>query len=139
MEVFRKMPRPVFVSRRLAQRLIDEGDISFDPINGTATWFGSIYVFSSGQSFCFERLWENLLFRGNLPLTQGRVLSAWRGSSTHLSDIFKRHSTWKTVIVGDGKGRVWLHIPEELLVPSVEEDNSPTAEWSEVVGSTQDS
>lgn len=103
---------PRLVNPEVVKALVNQGEIYFDPENGSAKWFDSFFTFSPGQTICFGPLWRNLL-RGNGPIPQERVLLGWHGDSTNVSDLFKRHAIWRTVIVGDGRGRLWLNVPEE--------------------------
>lgn len=105
---------PVPVSRNLAKQLIEDDVVFSDPENYRALWFGMVLTFSEAQLVCWQVLWDNFL-RGNLPLPQGRMLAAWHGESCQVSDIFKRHKAWRTVIVGDRKGNLWLHVPSGYL------------------------
>ena len=111
---------PCLVRRELATRLINDGLVINDPDNHRAVWFGSVLTFSGAQMVCWEVLWHNFT-RGNLPIPQGRVLAAWRGSSNQVADVFKRHPAWRTVIVGNGRGYLWLQVPsgylQEIMAP----------------------
>jgi len=106
--------KPVFVSRHVARQLIEAGLIVYEDGGGSLYWFHEVHTFADGARHCFDILWKNFL-RGNLPLPQGRLLASWRGTSAHASDLLKRCSLWKRVIVGDGKGNVWLHVPERYI------------------------
>lgn len=99
---------PAFIKHLLEARLVfyDGGDHYY--------WLGRVYRLSEGQRHCWQVLWNNFT-KGNLPIHQGRVLAAWYGESTQASDLLRRHAGWKTVIVGDRHGHLWLHIPDELL------------------------
>lgn len=105
---------PFQVSRDLANQFLAQEVVISDPENHRAVWFGRVLTFSDAQLACWQMLWQNF-FRGNLPMPQGRVLAAWHGESCQVSDIFKRHPAWRTIIVGDRKGHLWLHIPPEFL------------------------
>ena len=101
------------LSRKLIDRLIEEDFVFSEVKEHRAVWFGSVLTFSDAQLACWQVLWENFL-RGNLPILQGRVLSTWSGASTNVADLFKRHPAWKTIIVSDGRGFLWLDVPEDL-------------------------
>jgi hypothetical protein len=101
---------PVFLRPDMVRAFIENGDVYYEEGQDHAVWFGQILPFSEGQRHCWQVLWRNFL-KGNLPMAQGRVLSTWGGKCSQVSDIFKRHPGWKTVIVGDGKGHLWLTIP----------------------------
>jgi hypothetical protein len=83
--------------------------------NYRAVWFGTVLSFSDANRKCWQVLWANFL-RGNLPIPHERIISAWEGSSTHISYLLKRHDVWtKKIIVGDGRGNYWLQVPPEIL------------------------
>jgi hypothetical protein len=105
---------PAHLGREHVAVLLREGLVENDTENQRALWFGQILTFTDGQSLCWQVLWQNFL-RGNLPLPQGRVISAWHGESSQVSDLFKRSPAWKTVIVGDGRGYLWLHVPQKYF------------------------
>jgi len=105
------MPKPRFLTREQVAELIQCGLVVSRPEEQCAVWYGRIFLFSAGQWHCWRRLWENFL-KGNLPMPQGAVLSGWPGTTVQVSDLFKRHPAWKSVIVGDGNGRLWLATPE---------------------------
>jgi len=98
---------PMYIPRDVIARILEERVVAFEPEEGIALWFGAVITLSSAQLACWQVLWENFL-KGNLPISQARVLSRWRGESTQVADLFKRHPVWRTIIVGDGKGRLWL-------------------------------
>lgn len=98
---------PIYIPRDVIVRIVEEKIVAFEPEESSALWFGVVITFSSAQLSCWQVLWENFL-KGNLPISQARVLSRWRGESTQVADLFKRHPVWRTIIVGDGKGRLWL-------------------------------
>ena len=108
------MPTAQFISPELATSFLQRGLISFNADHQCALWFFEVLTFSDGQLCCFQHLWNNF-FKGNLPMPQGRTLLAWRGDSSQASDLLKRHPAWKRIIVGDGKGHLWLHVPAEYL------------------------
>lgn len=109
------MPDPVFIRPAVVQSFIDRGYISYRSGDYSLFWFGAVHTFNQGGRHCMESFWQNLL-RGNLPIPQERVIRAWVGESTHISYLLKRTTLWKRVVVGDGKGNYWLHIPEEVLL-----------------------
>lgn len=95
--------------------LLDNKLVAFDRENQNGLWLGVVLTFNGSQTPCFAVLFENFR-KGNLPIPNQRVMSASRGSSTHISDIFKRTDAWKKdVIVGDGRGNFWLNIPLEVI------------------------
>lgn len=115
--------RPVLLRRNLIKYLLDNRIVIYEREEHRAVWFGRIMTFSDGQLACWQVLWDNFM-RGNLPLPQGRVLLAWTGASTSVADLFKRHAAWKTIIVGDGRGNLWLAVPDEVF----DEIEQPTLE-----------
>ena len=105
---------PMFIRPECVSRLLSSGLVQYDHEYFRAVWLDWIFTFSDGQNLCWNNLWQNFL-RGNLPLPQQSALKGWPGNSSYMADIFKRHPAWKTVIVSDGKGNFWLHLPEEIL------------------------
>jgi hypothetical protein len=102
--------RPEYISYLLEKRLV-----LYDRDNDHALWFDTVLTFVGSQKSCFQVMWDNFL-RGNLPLPNERIMSAWCGSSTHLSYIFKRHEVWKKdIVVGDGRGNFWLNVPQDVI------------------------
>ncbi len=108
------MPKPVLVTPEMITKLIAGGYLSYQVGDYSVLWLGQIHTFSEGAHHCFEILWKNFT-RGNLPMPQGRLLTSWPGKCSQASDLLKRQSIWKTVVVGDGKGNLWLHIPKSIL------------------------
>lgn len=111
------MPKhaPVFVPKVIIERLVREGLVLSDPEFSRAYWFGVILTFSDEQLACWNVLWNNFL-RGNLPIPHQRIISAASGNTTHITHHFKRHpARLQNVIVGDGRGYYWLHVPKQYL------------------------
>ena len=108
------MPMPRFVAPELVMKLLEDRHVYYVEGEDYAIWFEWMLRFSEGQRHCWQVLWKNFL-RENMPIPQGRVLSTWRGDSSQVSDLCKRHAAWKTVIVSDGKGHLWLNIPEQYF------------------------
>lgn len=107
-------PKPVHLTPTFVAHLIEKRLVGYYPENNSAEWFGEIVGFSPACERCWRILWENFI-QGNLPLHHSRIM---RGHSTHmrhLADIFKRHSAWKRIIVGNGRGMYWLNVPEQFL------------------------
>jgi hypothetical protein len=103
-----------FLHPKCVSELLESHAAFNEPENDRAYWFGTILSFNGSQKLLWQVLWNNFV-RGNLPIPQQRVLSVWHGDSAHVSDLFKRHPAWKNVIVGDGRGNLWLRIPDEVL------------------------
>lgn len=118
------MMKPSFISPEVVQKLIEGNYISYQNGDYSLMWLGLVHTMNEGARHCFQILWKNFL-RGNLPMEQARLLASWHGTSPQIADLLKRQSLWKTVIVGDGRGNFWLHVPEELLIRlgSAEADN----------------
>lgn len=112
--------KPVFLNRAVVDYLLSKSIVVFEPQEYRAIWCGLILTFSSGRLTCFQALWDNFL-KGNLPINQKLVLRRlnWPGD-TNFSNIFKGHPEWKRVIVGDGKGNFWLHVPRAFIPKTVE-------------------
>jgi hypothetical protein len=101
--------------KSLARKLVDLELVTFSPENHHALWFDDVLTLSIAQCACFQVLWNNFLFYGNLPIPGGRVLNGYvGGNSSHLADLFKRNPAWKEIIVGNGKGQFWLRLPDDL-------------------------
>jgi hypothetical protein len=126
------MDYPTPIRREIINRLLAEELIINDPENRRTFWLGKTLMWSEGQCPRWQVLFNNFL-KGNLPLPQERILSAWEGESLYLSDIFKRHYAWRNIIVGDGRGNFWLRIPPDIdldltqLPSKSEDDGSPPA------------
>ena len=108
------MPTPRFVRPELIRKLIEARHVYYIEGEYYAFWFGVMLRFSEGQRHCWQILWSNFL-RGNMPIPQARVLSTWSGESVQVSDLLKRHVAWKTIIVSDGQGHLWLDIPGQYF------------------------
>ena len=108
------MPTPRLVTPELIKSLIDNRLVYYVDGEYYAFWFGVMLRFSEGQRHCWQILWRNFL-RGNMPIPQARVLSTWSGESAQVSDLLKRHVAWKTIIVSDGQGHLWLEVPEQYF------------------------
>ncbi len=109
-----KMQYPKRLPRRVPEGLLAQGRIQYDFKIRQLIWLDECIMFSKARNVCVAVFWDNL-FRGNLPIPQERILGEWDGESTYLSYLFKRDSAWGRIIVGDGKGNFWLHVPEEII------------------------
>ena len=105
---------PSFIPPKIVAKLQELGLVVNNAEHGSVRWFDHVFTVRGAQQVCWQALFQNFT-RGNLPIPQGRVLSEWHGSSTTAADILKRHPAWKSVIVGDGRGHLWLHVPEDSL------------------------
>src|SRR5262249_14010898 len=125
--------QPVNIRKDRIRELLETGAVLYDQENRRAVWFWHVLTFSIAQNICFEVLWKNFL-QGNLPIPQERVLAGWRGSSTHVSFLFKRHPAWTNgIIVGDGRGNLWLNVPSDgdpMALPSDGQPNAPASAWA---------
>jgi hypothetical protein len=106
------MPSPRYANREFVEKLFENSVIHYEPGGDYVVWFGRAVRLNEGERHCMEPLLKNLR-RGNLPISQERVLCSWPGKSNTVSDLCKRSALWKTAIVGDGRGNYWLFIPDE--------------------------
>ena len=105
------------VAPAFAAQLVEQNLVGYYPQQSCAMWFGEFLSFSPACQRCWEVLWTNFL-RGNLPIKQDTVKGGYSWTLRHIADIFKRHRAWKRIIVGDGKGRYWLLVPDEFMPPA---------------------
>lgn len=88
----------------------------------SVSWFGVIYCFSPGQAVIVRELWK--AWRNGTPFVGAAVLlEAADMVSDKISQLFKGHPAWGTMIRTDSKGIYWLHI-EDSVVGQFESDNS---------------
>jgi hypothetical protein len=75
-------------------------------------WFGQDYHFTPGQAACVAVLWA--AWEKKTPAVgQRHILAEAELDSTRLSDLFKGHPAWKTMIVpGKSKGTYQLQEPD---------------------------
>jgi len=70
-------------------------------------WFGQDYHFSPAQSLIVKALWK--AWENNTPRMGARaLLRAADMLSDKISDLFKEHPAWNTMICTDSKGNYWL-------------------------------
>ncbi|HEY7315215.1 MAG TPA: hypothetical protein VH643_38135 [Gemmataceae bacterium] len=74
-------------------------------------WFGTVFTFTPVQAACVRVLWE--AWQHQTPeVGQETILMKAGAESKRLSDIFKRHAAWRTMIVpGSTRGAYMLAQP----------------------------
>jgi hypothetical protein len=105
---------PQVVAQRREARLSPDG--------GSVNWFGTTHWFSAMQAACFQVLFEEWEGEGR-ALKQAYILVTAGADSKRLSDLFKHHTTWGTVIVPGPKPGTFM-----LKAPPLESDDQATSE-----------
>lgn len=78
-------------------------------------WYGNDYHFSPAQSLIVQALWNAL--ENKTPRVGARaLLRAADMVSDKISDLFKEHPAWGSMICTDTKGNYWLSEPENATL-----------------------
>lgn len=77
-------------------------------------WYGTAYQFNATQSAIVHQLWQ--AWELGVPhVGAGRLLSASDMISDKVSEVFKTHPAWGTMVRTDNKGTYWLEEPVDSV------------------------